>query len=208
MRAIQADTDPAHAEWMDTVIDGEIGEQLREVLEERALVAGLADPAANDEVRRQMEEARARRLQPWFVHDFFTQALQLYGGRISGRERGCYEITRVPATVRASADPALGPVQDRYARVTFDKDHMQPEAGAARTPGSAGDRAELISPGSALLSAVAGKVLDDHGDTLQHGAVLVDSSDPSTQAPRRPSPAARSRQRPLPPACSGSGQLY
>ena len=181
MRAIQADTDPAHAEWMDTVIDGEIGEQLREVLEERALVAGLADPAANDEVRRRMEEARARRLQPWFVHDFFTQALQLYGGRISGRERGRYEITRVPASVRATADPALGPVHDRYARVTFDKDHMQPDGGAARTPGPAGDRAELISPGSALLSAVASKVLDDHGDTLRHGAVLVDSSDPSTE---------------------------
>ena len=181
MRAIQADTDPAHAEWMDTVIDGEIGEQLREVLEERALVAGLTDPAANDEVRRRMEEARARRLQPWFVHDFFTQALQLYGGRISGRERGRYEITRVPASVRATADPALGPVHDRYARVTFDKNHMQPEAGAARTPGPAGDRAELISPGSALLSAVAGKVLDDHGHTLHNGTVLVDASDPSTE---------------------------
>ncbi len=69
MKAIQADTDPAHAEWMDTIIDGEIGKQLSEVLEERALVAGMADAGANDEVRRRMEEARARKLQPWFVHD-------------------------------------------------------------------------------------------------------------------------------------------
>ena len=181
MKAIQADTDPAHAEWMNTIIDGEIGEQLREVLEERALVAGMADAGANDEVRRRMEEARARKLQPWFVHDFFTQALQLYGGRISGRERGRYEITRVPASVRASADLALGAVHDRYARVTFDKDCMQPDAESVRKAGGSGDRADLISPGSALLSAVAGKVLDDHGDALHRGTVLVDTGDPSTE---------------------------
>ncbi|MDE0318930.1 MAG: helicase-related protein [Acidimicrobiaceae bacterium] len=181
MKAIQADTDPAHAEWMDTIIDGEIGKQLSEVLEERALVAGMADAGANDEVRRRMEEARARKLQPWFVHDFFTQALQHYGGRISGRERGRYEITRVPASIRANADLALGPVHDRYARVTFDKDFMQPDAESARKPGGAGDRAELISPGSALLSAVASKVLNDHGDALHRGTVLVDAGDPSTE---------------------------
>ena len=181
MKAIQADSDPAHAEWMNTIIDGEIGEQLREVLEERALVAGMADTGANDEVRRRMEEARARKLQPWFVHDFFTQALQLYGGRISGRERGRHEITRVPASVRASADPALGAVHDRYARVTFDKDCMQPDAESVRKAGGAGDRAELISPGSALLSAVASKVLDDHGDAMHRGTVLVDTGDPSTE---------------------------
>ena len=181
MKAIQADTDPAHAEWMNTIIDGEIGEQLREVLEERALVAGMADAEANDEVRRRMEEARARKLQPWFVHDFFTQALQLYGGRISGRERGRYEITRVPASVRASADPALGAVHGRYARVTFDKDCMQPDAESVQKADGAGDRAELISPGSALLSVVAGKVLDDHGDALHRGTVLVDTGDPSTE---------------------------
>ncbi len=58
---------------------------------------------------------------------------------------------------------------------------MQPGAGAARAPGPADDRAELISPGSVLLSAVAGKVLDDHGHTLHNGAVLVDTSDPSTE---------------------------
>ena len=181
MKAIQTDTDPAHAEWMDTIIDGEIGKQLSEVLEERALVAGMADAGANDEVRRRMEEARARKLQPWFVHDFFTQALQLYGGRISGRERGRYEITRVPASIRANADVALGAVHDRYARVTFDKANMAPDAESARKPGGAGDRAELISPGSALLSAVAAKVLDDHGEALHRGTVLVDTGDLATE---------------------------
>ena len=179
MRAIASDEDPAHVVWMDEVIDTDIGQQMQEVLDERALVAGLADPAANDKIRRDMEIARARRLQPWFVESFFTEALRMYGGRIAGREQGRFEITRVPAAVRAHAEVDLGPVHDRYLRVTFDKDHIQPSP-AGDGPSGASVRADLISPGTPLLAAVVNKVLADCGQTLQHGAVLVDEGDPST----------------------------
>ena len=177
LQAIVADTDPAHAAWMDEVIEADIGQQMQEVLDERALVAGLADPAANDKIRRDMEVARARKLQPWFVESFFTEALRLYGGRITGREHGRFEVTRVPAAVRSHADPARGAVHDRYERVTFDKASIQP---GRPGDGAAAVRADLISPGTPLLAAVVAKVLADHSDTLQRGAVLVDTSDPST----------------------------
>ena len=170
--AIRADADPAHLAYMDEIIEGQIGEQLKAVLEERALVAGLADPAANEKIRNLMERSKARKLQPWFVEAFFSAALKNYGGRIVGRERGRFEITRVPAAVRAHAEAAKGPVHDRYARVTFDKDHV-------RLDGA--DRAELISPGSPLLTAVVNKVLADHGHTLDRGATLVDPDDQSTE---------------------------
>ena len=88
MRAIASDEDPAHGAWMDEVIDEDIGRQMKDVLDERALVAGLADPAANDKIRRDMEIARARRLQPWFVESFFTEALRMYGGRIAEPRAG------------------------------------------------------------------------------------------------------------------------
>ena len=176
MRAIAADTDPAHAEWMDEVIEADIGPTMEAVLKERALVAGLADPAANDKIRRDMELARARKLQPWFVEAFFTEALKLYGGRITRREPGRFEVTRVPAAVRAVSDPRLGAVHDRYQRVTFDKAHIQPDH-----PRPDAVRAELISPGTPLLSAVIAKVLADHANTLQRGAVLIDPSDPSNE---------------------------
>ena len=176
MRAIAADTDPAHAEWMDEVIEADIGPTMEAVLKERALVAGLADPAANDKIRRDMELAKARKLQPWFVESFFTEALELYSGRITRREPGRFEITRIPAKVRAVADPRLGAVHNRYQRVTFDKDHIQPDR-----LGPNAVRAELISPGSPLLSAVIAKVLADHAHTLQRGAVLIDPTDPSNR---------------------------
>ena len=173
LKAIRADADPARLAFMDEIIEGEIGGQLETVLEERALVAGLADPAANEKMRDLMELSKARKLQPWFVEAFFSAALREYGGRIVGRERGRFEVTRVPAAVRAHADAGLGPVHDRYVRVTFDKDHV-------RLDGA--DRAELISPGTPLLAAVVNKVLADHGHTLDRGATLVDPHDQSTEA--------------------------
>ena len=177
LQAIVADTDPAHAAWMDEVIEADIGQQMQEVLDERALVAGLADPAANDKIRRDMEVARARKLQPWFVESFFAEALRLYGGRIIGREHGRFEVTRVPAAVRSHADPARGAVHDRYERVAFDKASIQP---GRPGDGAAAVRADLISPGTPLLAALVAKVLADHSDTLQRGAVLVDADDRST----------------------------
>ena len=179
MRAIRSDADPAHAAWMDEVIESDIGAQLEDVLSERALVSGLADTAANDEIRRAMAVARARRLLPWFVESFFCTALRLYGGRITGREGGRFEITRVPASVRAAADPALGPVQDRYFRVTFDKSCIEPDRSRSGPGGSV--RADLVSPGSPLLTAVLRKVNQDHGKTLQQGAMLVDPADSSVE---------------------------
>ena len=186
MRAIRSDADPGHAVWMDEVIDGDIGTQLNGVLEERALVSGLVDAAANDEIRRTMAQARARKLLPWFVQTFFSTALSRYGGRITGREHGRFEITRVPVGVRASADPALGPVHDRYHRVTFDKAHVEGDrprsgSGAPSALRGVGARAELVSPGSPLLTAVLRKVSADHGETLQRGAILVDPRDPSVE---------------------------
>ncbi|MXW42985.1 MAG: DUF3883 domain-containing protein [Acidimicrobiia bacterium] len=170
-KAITADDDPAHLQYMQEVIEGDIGKQMVDVLEKRALVEGLADPAANNKIREDMERARTRKLQPWFVLAFFSEALRQYGGRIISRESGRYEITRVPAVIRSYADPNLGTVHDRYDRVTCDKTYIQVEGG---------DRAELISPGTPLLSAVINKVLADHGDTLSRGATLVDSQDYST----------------------------
>jgi len=172
IRAITHDADPAHLAYMEEVMEVEIGDQLRDVLNQRALVAGLGARVSNEEIRDLMEEAQARKLQPWFVEAFFTAALQLYGGRITGREPGRFEVTRVPASVRSHADPTLGPVHDRYRRVTFDKAHVHLDKG---------DRAELISPGTSLLAAVVDKVLTDHGDTLTRGATLLDPTDPSTE---------------------------
>jgi superfamily II DNA or RNA helicase len=172
LRAIREDSDAIRNRDMDRVIEHEIGQQLIDVLNERALVDNLGAEASTDEIRDLMERSKARRLQPWFVESFFTAALTQYGGRIVGRESDRFEVTRVPAAIRGAADPALAHVHDRYGRVTFDKRAVQRDAQV---------RAELISPGSALLTAVVNKVLSDHGSTMASGATLVDPTDMGTE---------------------------
>ncbi|WP_424680536.1 hypothetical protein, partial [Escherichia coli] len=69
----------------------------------------------------------ARKLQPHFIRTFFLAAFESLGGRISQREAGRYEISRVPALVRQRAqERGLLPVTQAYERVTFDKDLINP----------------------------------------------------------------------------------
>ena len=170
IHAIKTDSDTSHIEHMNRVIDQDIGSQLKLVLDERQLVGGIWDETSNKEIRELMECSRARKLQPWFVHAFFKEALEKYGGRISRREMGRFQISHVPSTIREKASAGHGSLQKEYERVTFDKRNIQPEG---QLP------AVLISPGTPLLSAVVGKVLSDHGDALDRGAVLIDREDHS-----------------------------
>ena len=123
-----------------------------------------------------MERAKARKLQPGFIRAFFLDAFRLLGGRITERETGRYEITRVPSAVRSSEREAKvgSPLQPVYERVTFEKELVKVED---KPP------AELLSPGHPLLGAVIDTITDRHGALLQRGAVFVDPDDTS-ETPR------------------------
>ena len=172
IKAIRSEFDVPEQEFTADVIENEIGRQLEDVLRERALVSGLGDQSSSSEIRRLMEQAKARKLQPWFVESFFGAALSEYGGRMSRRERGRWEVTRVPASIRAQGDAASGFVHDRYHRITFDRSKVNVDGA---------DQAILVSPGNPLLNAVIDQVLTDHTDKLQRGATLIDPVDTSTE---------------------------
>src|SRR5262245_25187193 len=119
LEAIQYGEDPKVLAKVDEVIDAEIGNRLKTVLDERALASTVVDMASIGEIRHRMEEALARKLQPSFVEAFFRAALEDIGGRIAPREAGRFEITRVPAVVRSREQEAVagGPLQSAYERV-------------------------------------------------------------------------------------------
>lgn len=173
LEAIQYGKDPAVLARVEEVIDAEIGNRLKTVLNERALASNVLDATSVNTIRQQMEEALARKLAPGFIQAFFTASLDDLGGRISPRESGRFEITRVPAVVRSREREAVvgGHVQAVYERVTFDKDRV--------TIGEGLLRAELVAPGHPLLSAVIDTVLDRYGETLVAGTTLVDPTDDS-----------------------------
>jgi superfamily II DNA or RNA helicase len=154
-------------------VDGAVDvEAIETLVAERKLTTEGMDPSVVTAIREEMERAQARRLQPHFIGSFFREAFTLLGGRITERERGRFEITRVPSILK-ERDRLIGrsdPVLDRYARVTFDKALIigQPQAA-------------LLAPGHPLLEAVVDVVLERFQPLLQQGAVLVDETDMGTE---------------------------
>ena len=170
IEAIREGDDPAVLERIGEVIDAKVGARAKAVLEDQALAANVLDPNSLVEIRDRMEHALARKLAPGFVQAFFVAALDDAGGRMPARERGRFEITRVPASIRAHERAEEGLVGSVYERVTFDKDRINIDTSDIK--------AELVTPGHSLLKATIRSVLARYESTLNVGTTFIDSSDP------------------------------
>jgi superfamily II DNA or RNA helicase len=154
-------------------VDGAVDvDSIERLVAERKLTSEGMNPNSVAEIRDQMERAAARRLQPHFIGAFFREAFAMLGGRIAERERGRFEILRVPSILK-ERDRLIGradPVLDRYARITFEKPLIvgQPQA-------------ELVAPGHPLLEALVDVVLERFQPLLNQGAMLVDEADESLE---------------------------
>jgi SNF2 family DNA or RNA helicase len=150
---------------VDNAVDVETIEKL---VAERKLTSEGIDPKAVSAIREEMERAQARRLQPHFIGSFFREAFTLLGGRMAEREKGRFEITRVPPVLK-ERDRLIGrsdPILDRYARVTFEKDLIRGQP-----------QAELLAPGHPLLEAAVDVILERFQPLLRQGGILVDETD-------------------------------
>jgi superfamily II DNA or RNA helicase len=140
-------------------------DQLRELLEERALAHDTMDASRVRAIREELERAEARRLQPHFIGAFFLEAFRRLGGGVHERERGRFELTRVPAELRQPGRGGRGTVLPRYERVTFEK--------ALRSiPGK--PEAAFLAPGHPLLDATLDAVIARYGELFRRGAILID----------------------------------
>ena len=150
-------------------VDGAVDvETIEKLVAERKLTSEGMNPSSVAEIREQMERAAARRLQPHFIGAFFREAFTMLGGRIADREKGRFEILRVPSILK-DRDRLIGrsdPVLDRYARITFDKSLIvgQPQA-------------EFVAPGHPLLESLVDVILERFQPLLSQGGVLVDEAD-------------------------------
>ncbi|NLO26754.1 MAG: DUF3883 domain-containing protein [Actinobacteria bacterium] len=149
-------------------------EQLQILLDDNALAHDSMDVSRVQRIREDMERAEARRLQPHYIELFFLDGFRHLGGQAKQREPRRYEITHVPAPVRAR-DRLIGmgePVLPRYERIAFEKDLVAPVGQPM---------AAFVCPGHPLLDAIIDLTLERHRDLLKRGAVLVDESDPGTE---------------------------
>lgn len=176
VEAIRYGNDPAVRAKLNQVVDKSMDpEVFRRMIKENALTNDVMDVHTVNLIKEDMERMEAHKLQPYFIELFFLEAFQNLGGRIQKREKGRYEITSVPYSVR-NRDAQIGtgePVLKRYERVCFDKQYCF----LAGKP-----QADLLCPGHPLLEAVIDIVKEKNIDVMKRGAVFVDDNDYSTDA--------------------------
>ena len=157
---------------LDQVIDGALDtDHLKEIIKRNALVEQSIGLDQLYAVKEEMEKAEARKLQPYFIRAFFTEAFNMVGGEMRNRETGRFEIRHVPASIR-ERDRVIGetrtPVLKKYERVCFEKQHL-------RIHGK--PMADLLHPGHPLMHSTTDLVLEAHRTKLKQGAILVDPND-------------------------------
>jgi superfamily II DNA or RNA helicase len=172
VEAIRYGESPEVRAQMSQVIDGALDtEHLKEILRRNALVDQHMSLDQLYAVKSEMEKAEARKLQPYFIRSFFTEAFQNLAGVISAREKGRYEIKNVPAAIR-ERDRVIGetrtPVLRKYERICFEKQFV-------RQYGK--PMADLVHPAHPLMHATIDLVLQAHRPKLKQGAVLFDPND-------------------------------
>ena len=172
IEAIRYGESPEVQARLNQVIDGALDtEHLREILRRNALVEQHMSIEDLYAVKEEMEKAEARKLQPYFIRAFFTEAFQNLSGEMRPRESGRFEVRHVPAAIR-ERDRVIGesrtPVLKKYERICFEK-HL------VRVHGK--PMADLIHPGHPLMQTTTDLMLSAHRSKLKQGAVLVDPND-------------------------------
>jgi superfamily II DNA or RNA helicase len=171
IEAIRYGEHPEVRDRLNQIVDEVLEDDLRRLVNERALASDVMTSADVEQIRIDMEKAEARRLQPHYIRSFFIEAFRHLGGRITEREPGRFEITHVPADIRGR-DRLIGvgqPILRRYERVTFEKELMRPQG---QSP------ADFVAPGHPLLDATIDLILERYRPLLKKGAVLIAPDDP------------------------------
>ncbi|MEQ8354152.1 MAG: helicase-related protein [Kiloniellaceae bacterium] len=175
MEAIRYGERPDVRERLFTAIDGAVDRKhIEEVVARNKLTKEGLDASTITALKEEIERAEARRLQPRYIRSFFEEAFALAGGVMRQREKGRFEVKRVPAILR-DRDRLIGrgdPVLPRYERICFDKEDIAGKRQAA-----------LVAPGHPLLDSTVDLTLERYRNLLAQGAVLVDEGD-TGQEPR------------------------
>lgn len=172
-KAILYGDDPARLREIERVVNAEVSQGCESLIAERALAHETLGQTELDRLRREMDEANARRLQPHYIEQFFTEAFTEIGGRLTKRETGRFQIANVPAILRqhdGRRQHAGRPVTRAYERVTFDPAAV---SGAVR--------ADLLAPGHPLMDGLLDHIINTHSAALDSGTVMFDRNDPGTQ---------------------------
>lgn len=179
IEAIRYGADPEVRARLHRKVEGALDTQhLEAIIKRNALCEEVMDERRLFAVKEEMEKAEARKLQPYFIRSFFSQAFTQLGGDLRPRESGRYEITHVPAIIRERDRQLTGrdrrnldPVLRKYERVCFEKQYVR------LTDRVGAPMASLMHPGHPLMQSVTDLVMELHRNKLKQGTILVDTND-------------------------------
>ena len=184
IEAIRYGEDPARKRHLQEVVQGALDtDKLREIISRNALAEEIMDERRLFALKEEMEKAEARKLQPYFIRAFFSQAFERLGGDLKPRGFGRFEITHVPALIRERDRQIQGrdrrnmnPVTPKYERVCFEKSRIRIDD----KPGEA--LASLLHPAHPLMQSVVDLTIEQHRSKLKQGSVLLNLNDEGVEA--------------------------
>ena len=151
-----------------TIEDSLDKDKLKKLLQEESLTNTPMDESQLQDMRLKMEKAEALKLQPHFIASFFIEAFKKLGGKIQEREKGSYEILKVPYDIRAFGRRIEHrmPISSAYERIIFDKKLSQDNP-----------KASYVCPGHSILDCTKELILEKKRLLLDRGSILVDESE-------------------------------
>jgi superfamily II DNA or RNA helicase len=177
IQAIMQKESPEDQNKINKEIDGTLDPaHLNRVIRENALVQQAFTPETLYSVKAEMDKAEARKLQPCYVRNFFTEAFQRYGGEIRRREEGRYELPFIPPAIRNNQKTLKkigGAIAKKYDRICFEKEKIR--------VAKSGRQAEYLHPGHPLVRSLTDLILENHSALLKPGTVMFDPSDDGTE---------------------------
>ncbi|MDT3766834.1 helicase-related protein [Gleimia hominis] len=177
MDAIRYGDNPQVQQRLNKVVSAGVADGLEKLQQERSAFPEFYSKLNVNEIREQMERARERKLQPGYISAFFLSALKALGGQVRKREKGRYEVVRVPGAVRDKARELdrQASLSVAYERITFDPQLVH-------VPGLVPD-ALLVAPGVLLLDAVVEATVERFEQFLNKGTVFVDRTENQPDEP-------------------------
>ena len=166
---VEAILNPSKASDFGAVVDKAMVDAQVLAAKENALVPEVNSNLDSADIVRQMDDAKARRLAPGYVAQFFLAAFKALNGVVQQKEDSRFKIASVPMALQqfVSSNIEIGEIATKYERVTFDPV-------AVEIPGA--PPAELVVPGTPLMTATVKLVLQRYEGALLQGATLYGSS--------------------------------
>lgn len=157
-------------------VDAAVSASASRAAAEKALVPEIASKFDSQEISDAINESKARRLSPGFVAEFFKQAYKDLGGTYQEKESERLRLPNVPAAILRESQTSLDgfDLASQYERIAF-----RPE----ETSISGAPDAELVAPGSPLLSATVNAILSKYPKVLDEGTAFVDESPGAEEQP-------------------------